>query len=337
MKLLGILLVLCVAQRAFGEDNSDLSDPVAFDNDEVLWHVLYTKLNLIMNVTDTMSDTVMELQNKQREQEDRTMQLIEKLNTDAKQYMDEQFKELSERQYQQETKLTHLVEKIDEYFSETNKRFDDLTSRQDNQENLIVSISNQTQAWTTVMRRQDGSVDFYRKWAEYKSGFGNPPNGEFFIGLDNLHRMTSREPMELLVVMHEWGGDMVHAHYDLFRIGGEYDKYAIKVLGNYSGDAGDGLGYHLGMPFSTYDQDNDESTRNCASYFRGAWWFKSCYSSHLCGPYRFEANANQAGVSWDKWKVDYSFRFAEMKIRPKLVWSPSNNITESEMEKKKLF
>ncbi|XP_061402334.1 angiopoietin-related protein 4-like [Musca vetustissima] len=182
MKLLGILLVLCVAQRAVAEDNSDLSDPVAFDNDEVLWHVLYTKLNLIMNVTDTMSDTVMELQNRQREQEDRTMQLIEKLNTDAKQYMDEQFKELSERQSQQEAKLTHLVEKIDEYFSETNKRFDDLTSRQDNQENLIVSISNQTQAWTTVMRRQDGSVDFYRKWAEYKSGFGNPPNAYGAIG-----------------------------------------------------------------------------------------------------------------------------------------------------------
>ncbi|XP_005175410.2 ficolin-2 [Musca domestica] len=331
MKLLTIFLIFYVAHRGASEDNSALTDPVAEDNEDVLWHVLYSKLNLIMNVTDMMSHTVYDLQQRQREQEDRTMNLMETLNANAKKYMDEQFMELAERQSTQDSKLSHLVEKIDDYFSETSKRFDELASRQDSQENLIVNISNQTQAWTTVLRRQDGSVDFYRKWADYKAGFGNPPEGEFFIGLDNLHELTSREPMELLVVMREWGGDMVHAHYDLFRVGSEEEKYAIKVVGNYSGDAGDGMEYHLGMPFSTYDQDNDDSTRNCASYFRGAWWFKSCYASHLCGPYRFEANANQAGVSWDKWKVDYSFKIAEMKVRPKLVWT-TNGFNEPEME-----
>lgn len=42
--------------------------------------------------------------------------------------------------------------------------------------------------------------------------------------------------------------------------------------------------------------------------------------SHLNGPYRQENFADQAGVSWDKYKVDYSFKYAEMKLRPKLFW-----------------
>ena len=40
--------------------------------------------------------------------------------------------------------------------------------------------------YQVFQRRQDGSVDFYRNWADYAAGFGSP-NGEFWIGSFIIH------------------------------------------------------------------------------------------------------------------------------------------------------
>ncbi|KAH8308061.1 hypothetical protein KR059_005827, partial [Drosophila kikkawai] len=49
-------------------------------------------------------------------------------------------------------------------------------------------------------------------------------------------------------------------------------------VGNYTGTAGDALEYHVGMQFSTKDRHNDKSTDlECAVYYKGAWWYNSCF------------------------------------------------------------
>ena len=35
--------------------------------------------------------------------------------------------------------------------------------------------------------------------------------------------------------------------------------------------------YHNGNSFTTIDKDNDKNAGNCASLFKGGWWFDSCY------------------------------------------------------------
>ncbi|RLV62362.1 hypothetical protein DV515_00019394, partial [Chloebia gouldiae] len=66
--------------------------------------------------------------------------------------------------------------------------------------------------WTVIQRRQDGSVDFNRTWNEYKEGFGDL-NGEFWLGNDNIHRMTSQGEYSLRIDLEDWNNKHKHAFY----------------------------------------------------------------------------------------------------------------------------
>ena len=81
--------------------------------------------------------------------------------------------------------------------------------------------------------------------------------------------------------------------------------------------AGDSLGYHRGMSFSTKDRDNDKSSAKCAFVYTGAWWYNNCYHSNLNGLY-LNRKVDPKGVTWYYWKnSQYSVKISEMKIRPK--------------------
>ncbi|XP_046861531.1 fibrinogen-like protein A [Xenia sp. Carnegie-2017] len=168
--------------------------------------------------------------------------------------------------------------------------------------------------WTVFQRRQDGSVNFYRGWKDYKQGFGNLTS-EFWLGLDKIYRLTSAKRNKLRVDLGDWSGNKAYAEYDYFAVKNESKKYQLS-RGAYSGTAGDSLRIHNGMAFSTKDSDNDKSERNCATVLKGAWWYNNCHSSNLNGHYYSTAFDGGRSVSWLSWKKNYkSLKFSEMKMK----------------------
>ena len=170
--------------------------------------------------------------------------------------------------------------------------------------------------WTVFQRRQDGSVDFYRGWNDYKSGFGQL-TAEFWFGNDKIHRLTASRPSALRVELEDWNGVRAYAKYGTFNIGDEQAQYRLEV-GSYSGTAGDSLTYHNNMKFTTKDRDNDRNngSRNCAVEYTGAWWYNSCFYSNLNGQY-LGNKYDWKGLRWFHYKRnDLSFKSTELKLRP---------------------
>ncbi|KAG7498367.1 tenascin-like isoform X6 [Solea senegalensis] len=166
--------------------------------------------------------------------------------------------------------------------------------------------------WMVFLRRQSGKLEFFRNWKNYTAGFGNM-NDEFWLGLSNLHKITSSGHYELRVDMRD-KGKSVYAQYDKITIAEPRTRYKLYV-GAYSGTAGDSLTYHQGRPFSTFDNDNDIAVTNCALSYKGAFWYKNCHRVNLMGKYGDSSHSK--GINWFHWKGhEHSIEFAEMKIRP---------------------
>ncbi|XP_048196341.1 tenascin isoform X2 [Perognathus longimembris pacificus] len=166
--------------------------------------------------------------------------------------------------------------------------------------------------WIVFLRRKNGREDFYRNWKAYAAGFGDRRE-EFWLGLDNLSKITAQGQYELRVDLQDHG-DTAYAVYDRFSVGDAKTRYRLKVEG-YSGTAGDSMAYHNGRSFSTFDKDTDSAITNCALSYKGAFWYKNCHRVNLMG--RYGDNNHSQGVNWFHWKGhEYSIQFAEMKLRP---------------------
>ncbi|CAL4100937.1 unnamed protein product [Meganyctiphanes norvegica] len=175
--------------------------------------------------------------------------------------------------------------------------------------------------WTIIQRRQDVQprVNFARPWADYVQGFGEL-TGEFWLGLDHLHRLTSHTSNELYIELEDWEDNTRWAKYTNFTVGPAEDKYRLTVTG-YTGNAGDSLKeQHNGEPFSTYDQDNDaHSGLHCAQKYKGGWWYgPGCHQANLNGLGDHGTDTTRGeGINWKQWRgFDYSLRSVVMKIRP---------------------
>ncbi|XP_028391587.1 ryncolin-1-like [Dendronephthya gigantea] len=175
--------------------------------------------------------------------------------------------------------------------------------------------------WTVFQRRQDGSQDFTRKWSDYKAGFGDL-NGEFWLGLDKIHRLTKSGQNVLRVDLKDFNGDERYAKYGTFSVADESDKYKLKIEG-YSGDAGNSFRFENGQKFTTIDNDNDRGSANCAKNWKGGWWYRNCAYSNLNGLYLGKGKKQYSGIHWRDWESK-NIKFAgikmlknvDMKMRP---------------------
>lgn len=134
---------------------------------------------------------------------------------------------------------------------------------------LHVQLVNQypyNSPWIVVLQRFDKSVNFNRGWKDLKNGIGSV-EGEYFIGLQNLHLLTKSYRCELRVYMKDIN-NVYNAYYDNFVIGSEDEGYVLKKLGKYTGNAGNWLISSQNAMFTTLDRGNNYSctSRNIP------WW-----------------------------------------------------------------
>ncbi|XP_053783050.1 angiopoietin-4 isoform X3 [Desmodus rotundus] len=78
--------------------------------------------------------------------------------------------------------------------------------------------------WTLIQRRENGSVNFQRKWKDYKQGFGDPA-GEHWLGNELVHQLTSRAAYSLRLELQDWEGNKAYAQYEHFQLGSEEQLY----------------------------------------------------------------------------------------------------------------
>ena len=87
-------------------------------------------------------------------------------------------------------------------------------------------------------RRVNGSVDFYRNWTDYKTGFGDVEH-EFWLGNEILHRLTSQRNYTLRIDMEDWDNNTSSAVYNMFSISSELSNYTLNVGGYINGTEGE--------------------------------------------------------------------------------------------------
>ena len=222
---------------------------------------------------------------------------------------------------------------------------------QDVIENVFCQNENSPQ-WLTIQNRESNAIDFNRTWSEYRRGFGNVLNQtDFWIGNENLHRLTTTYPCRLRIELTDWYNETRIATYETFRIADQRDGYRIH-LSAYRGDIepaskvdskscfsskGNDLTaetngmlrigfsrWHQNARFSTWD--HYATSTNCPrKHAGGGWWYHSgadCAHVQLNG--RFATHSDglvplNTGILWIGWKSDrhYSFQRVNMAIQTK--------------------
>ncbi|XP_070139193.1 angiopoietin-related protein 3-like [Drosophila bipectinata] len=127
--------------------------------------------------------------------------------------------------------------------------------------------------WLKVLKKMSDSQIFNRTYEDYERGFGDVGTdgfGEFFVGLNRLHRLTSGKPHEVILLT--TAGERLCDH---FVVGDRSEGYKVKNIDN----CDDLMIPKQGSKFSTFDRDEDGvPDRNLAEEEGYGWWFDPAMS-----------------------------------------------------------
>ena len=180
--------------------------------------------------------------------------------------------------------------------------------------------------WTVIQRRNAsmGWVDFARNWADYENGFGDV-DGEFWIGLKNIHELTTQQNMALRLSVWNTNTDTFFWNYPFFAVSGPDSRYALST--RMSTGSGSGSYRPFGYEgrsdnyFTTYDHSSGPN--NCGFIRQSGWWYYNAICNY---PPNLNGRHQPSGL-WGTdavgerlvWRVSSGYNIytnSEMKIRP---------------------
>ncbi|CAL1540501.1 unnamed protein product [Lymnaea stagnalis] len=152
-----------------------------------------------------------------------------------------------------------------------------------------------------------------RTWGDYESGYFSNKK-DFFVGLRHiltLNRLgltTIRAQVDYLHPVKNVSWSMFHENLN-FRLGNASSGYAFTAdtSSTYYTDyvkstirttyvLADVISLSAGVPFSTFDQDNDNIlAQNCGALAGAGWWFKNC--SYTVNPFGTATTRRIPGVN----------------------------------------
>ncbi|KAL7731443.1 hypothetical protein ACLKA6_010597 [Drosophila palustris] len=163
--------------------------------------------------------------------------------------------------------------------------------------------------WIVMQRRVDGITDFEKDLKHYYDGFGEN-KGDFWLGLERIHKITSHQRNELYIHMVDFDGKTHYAKYDNFVVGSKDEKYLLKSLGKYSGNANDVMRLNENRVFAV----------GIKNYKNGWWWCEQATPScNLNGRYSKVMVNNWEHLFWGlkSWGNNANFlKSVQMLIRP---------------------
>ncbi|XP_045403910.1 angiopoietin-related protein 4 isoform X2 [Lemur catta] len=160
---------------------------------------------------------------------------------------------------------------------------------------------------------------------------GSPPflvnckmtSGEFWLGLEKVHRITGDRSSRLAVQLQDWDGNAESLQFPV-HLGGEDTAYSLQLTAHVASKLGATMVTPggLSLPFSTRDKAHDlRGDKNCAKSLSGGWWFGTCSHSNLNGQYfrsiPRQRQQRKKGIFWKTWRGRYyPLQATTMLIQP---------------------